>query len=57
MDIYEKIVKSMKDEDTDYVSVLITDDGVDLFTSLEHEDLIYLLTEIIMKYQEVSTIH
>ena len=57
MDIYEKIVNSMKDEDTDYASILITDNGVDLFTSLEHEDLIYLLTEIIMNYKEASTIH
>jgi hypothetical protein len=57
MDIYEKIVNGMKDEDTDYVSILITDDGVDLFTSLEYEDLSYLLTEIIMQQKDVSTLH
>jgi hypothetical protein len=57
MDIYEKIVNGMKDKDTDYVSILITDDGVDLFTSLEYEDLSYLLTEIIMQQKDVSTLH
>ena len=57
MDIYEKIVNGMKDKDTDYVSILITDDGIDLFTSLEYEDLSYLLTEIIMQQKDVSTLH
>jgi hypothetical protein len=57
MDIYEKIVNGMKDKDTDYVSILITDEGIDLFTSLEYEDLSYLLTEIIMQQKEVSTLH
>ena len=57
MDIYEKIVNGMKDKDTDYVSILITDDGVDLFTSLEYEDLSYLLTEIIMQQKDASTLH
>ena len=57
MDIYQKIVNGMRDKDTDYVSILITDDGVDLFTSLEYEDLSYLLTEIIMQQKEVSTLH
>ena len=57
MDIYEKIVTGMKDKDTDYVSILITDEGIDLFTSLEYEDLSYLLTEIIMQQKDVSTLH
>ena len=57
MDIYEKIVNGMKDKDTDYVSILITDEGVDLFTSLEYEDLSYLLTEIIIQQKDVSTLH
>lgn len=57
MDIYQKIVNGMRDKDTDYVSILITDDGVDLFTSLEYEDLSYLLTEIIMQQKDVSTLH
>ena len=57
MDIYERIVNGMKDKDTDYVSILITDEGVDLFTSLEYEDLSYLLTEIIMQQKDVSTLH
>lgn len=57
MDIYEKIVNGMKDKDTDYVSILITDEGVDLFTPLEYEDLSYLLTEIIMQQKDLSTLH
>lgn len=57
MDIYEKIVNSMRDKDTDYVSILIDDNGVDVYTSLEYEDLSFLLTEIIMLHKEVSTLH
>jgi hypothetical protein len=57
MDIYEKIVNGMKDKDTDYVSILITENGIDLFTSLDSEDLGYLLTEILMMQKEASTIH
>ena len=57
MDIYEKIANSMRDKDTDYVSILIDDNGVDVYTSLEYEDLSYLLTEIIMQQKEVSTLH
>ena len=57
MNVYQKIVKAMQDKDTDYVSILITDEGVDLFTSLEYEDLSYLLTEIIMQQKDLSTLH
>ena len=57
MDIYEKIVNGMRDKDTDYVSILIDDNGVDVYTSLEYEDLSYLLTEIIMQQKDVSTLH
>jgi hypothetical protein len=57
MDIYERIVNGMKDKDTDYVSILITEDGIDLFTSLDSEDLGYLLTEILMMQKEASTVH
>lgn len=57
MDIYERIVNGMKDKDTDYVSILITEDGIDLFTSLDSEDLGNLLTEILMMQKEVSTVH
>ena len=57
MDIYEKIVKAMQDKDTDYVSILIDDQGVDLYTSLEYEDLSYLLTEILMQQKDISTLH
>ena len=57
MDIYERIVNGMKDKDTDYVSILITEDGIDLFTSLEYEDLSYLLTQILLQEKDQSTIH
>ena len=57
MDIYEHIVNGMRDKDTDYVSILIDDNGVDVYTSLEYEDLSFLLTEIIMLHKEVSTLH
>jgi len=57
MDIYERIVNGMKDEDTDYVSILITEDGIDLFTSLAYEDLSYLLTQILLQEKDQSTIH
>ena len=57
MDIYQKIVNVMRDKDTDYVSILITEDGIDLFTSLDSEDLGYLLTEILMMQKEASTVH
>ncbi len=57
MDVYEKIVNGMRDKDTDYVSILIDDNGVEVFTSLDHEDLGWLLTEILMMQKEASTIH
>jgi L-rhamnose mutarotase len=57
MDIYERIVNGMKDKDTDYVSILITENGIDLFTSLEYEDLSYLLTQILLQEKDQSTIH
>jgi hypothetical protein len=57
MDIYERIVNGMKDKDTDYVSILVTEDGIDLFTSLDSEDLGNLLTEILMMQKEASTVH
>ena len=47
----------MADKDTDYVSILITDQGVDVYTSLDEEDLGNLLTEILMIQKDASTIH
>jgi hypothetical protein len=47
----------MADENTDYVSILIDDNGIDLFTSLDYEDLTNLLTEILMQQKEASTVH
>lgn len=55
--VYEKIAQAMADENTDYVSILIDDNGIDLFTSLEYEDLTSLLTEILMQQKEASTVH
>jgi len=47
----------MADENTDYVSILITDGGIDVYTSLEQDDLGYLLTEILMLQKDAATIH
>ena len=47
----------MADKDTDYVSILITEQGIDVYTSLEEDDLGYLLTEILMIQKDASTIH
>ena len=57
MTVYEKIAQAMADENTDYVSILLDDNGIELYTSLEYEDLTNLLTEILMQQKEVSTIH
>jgi hypothetical protein len=34
MNIYQRLVERMQDKDTDYASILITDDGVEIYTSL-----------------------
>ena len=57
MTVYERIAQAMADKDTDYVSILITDQGVDVYTSLDEEDLGNLLTEILMIQKDASTIH
>jgi hypothetical protein len=57
MTIYERITKAMQDEDTDYVSMLITDDGIEVFTSLESDDLMVLLMSVIVQEKEVSRVH
>ena len=57
MTVYERIAQAMADKDTDYVSILITDTGIDVYTSLEEDDLGYLLTEILMIQKDASTIH
>ena len=57
MTVYERIAEAMADKDTDYVSILITDGGIDVYTSLEQDDLGYLLTEILMLQKDAATIH
>ena len=57
MDIYQKLVERMQDEDTDYASILITDDGVEIYTSLDFNDLKALLMEIIMLEKDNSILH
>jgi hypothetical protein len=57
MNIYQKLVERMQDEDTDYASILITDDGVEVYTSLDFDDLKALLTEMIMIEKDNSIVH
>jgi hypothetical protein len=57
MTVYERIAQAMADKDTDYVSILITDDGIDVYTSLEQDDLGCLLTEILMLQKDAATVH
>jgi hypothetical protein len=57
MNIYQKLVERMQDEDTDYASILITDDGVEVYTSLDFDDLKALLMEMIMLEKDNSIIH
>lgn len=57
MNIYQKLVERMQDEDTDYASILITDDRVEVYTSLNFDDLKALLTEMIMIEKDNSIVH
>ena len=57
MDIYQKLVERMQDEDTDYASILITDEGVEIYTSLDFDDLKALLMEMIMLEKDNSIVH
>lgn len=57
MNIYQRLVERMQDEDTDYASILITDDGVEVYTSLDFDDLKALLTEMIMIEKNNSIVH
>ena len=57
MDIYERLVEKMKDEDTDYAGIFISEGGVDVYTSLDFEDLQALLMEIIMLEKYNSILH
>jgi hypothetical protein len=57
MNIYQRLVERMQDEDTDYASILITGDGVEIYTSLDFDDLKALLMEMIMLEKDNSIIH
>jgi hypothetical protein len=57
MNIYQKLAQRMQDEDTDYASILITDDGVEIYTSLDFDDLKALLMEMIMIEKNNSIVH
>lgn len=57
MNIYQKLAQRMQDEDTDYASIIITDDGVEVYTSLDFDDLRALLTEMIMLEKDNSIVH
>jgi hypothetical protein len=57
MNIYQRLVERMQDEDTDYASILITDDGVEVYTSLDFDDLKALLMEMIMLEKDNSIVH
>lgn len=57
MNIYQKLAQRMQDEDTDYASIIITDDGVEIYTSLDFDDLRALLTEMIMLEKDNSIVH
>lgn len=57
MNIYQKLDQRMQDEDTDYASIIITDDGVEVYTSLDFDDLRALLTEMIMLEKDNSIVH
>ena len=57
MDIYQRLVERMQDEGTDYASILITDYGVEVYTSLDFDDLKALLMEMIMLEKDNSILH
>jgi hypothetical protein len=57
MNIYQKVVERMQDEDTDYASIFITDDRVEVYTSLNFDDLRALFTEMIMIEKDNSIVH
>ena len=57
MTIYERIAKAMQDKDTDYISILITDEGVDVYTSLEQDQMMDFFTEMVMLEKGLSEVH
>jgi hypothetical protein len=57
MNIYQRLVERMQDKDTDYASILITGDRVEIYTSLSFDDLKALLMEMIMIEKDNSIVH
>ena len=57
MTIYERIAKAMQDKNTDYISILITDEGVDVYTSLEQDQMMDFFTEMVMLEKGLSEVH
>jgi len=55
--LYEKLVIAMVDQKTDYISILITDERVEIYTSLEQEKMSDLLIELVMTQKELEIIH
>jgi len=55
--LYEKLAIAMADQKTDYISILITDEGVEIYTSLEQEEMSDLLIELVMTQKELEIIH
>ena len=57
MTIYERIAKAMQDKDTDYISILINDDGINVYTSLEQDEMMDFFTEMVMLEKGISEVH
>ena len=57
MTLYEKLAIAMADQKTDYISILITDERVEIYTSLEQEKMSDLLIELVMTQKELEIIH
>ena len=57
MTIYERIAKAMQDKDTDYISILINDEGISIFTSLEEDEIMDFFTEMVMLGKGLSEVH
>jgi hypothetical protein len=57
MTIYERIAKAMQDTDTDYISILINDDGINVYTSLEQDEMMDFFTEMVMLEKGLSEVH
>ena len=57
MTIYERIAKAMEDKDTDHITILINDDGINVYTSLEKDQMMDFFTEMVMLEKGLSEVH